>query len=221
MASGKEGTDYVKVADTKPDDIIAYTVGNELVVESNYAIKANTDMCGMFDGDSKYNRDAFGRIKSIDLHVVDVSDVTIMSNLFNSCKSLVSVNTDTWDTSNVTKLVGTFDRCASLKSIDLNHWNTSNVVNIACMFEYCEVLSDVHISEWDTSKVESSAQAFMGCHALQNIDLTKWDTHGFAYHCAYMFTDCPLDYICVGPAFNLNMDSDAYADAEYADLRHD
>ena len=84
---------------------------------------APTDISGMFEGCVK--------LKSIEgLESLDVSNVTTMRRLFDSCQELREVNLSGWDTSAATDMNGMFQFCDSLRSLDLSSFDTRNVVDL-------------------------------------------------------------------------------------------
>ena len=100
---------------------------------------------------------------------VDTSKVTNMSNMFNSCRALTSLDVSGWDTSNVTNMFGMFNNCSSLTSLDLSGWDTSKVTNMSNMFNSCRALTSLDLSGWDISKVNNMYNMFTNCKALKTI----------------------------------------------------
>ena len=111
-----------------------------------------------------------GTIKTIDLSRFDVSKVTSLAGAFSNCKELVEViGLENWDTSNVTTMAGTFYNCQQLVSLDLSWWDTSNVTTISQMFENCNHLVELNLNYWDTSKMTTFKRTFMNCKELVEI----------------------------------------------------
>ena len=69
----------------------------------------------------------------------------IMRNMFNGCKSLISLpDISKQNTNNVTNMSHMFGECQSLSSLpDISNWNTNNVANISHMFSECKSLSSL------------------------------------------------------------------------------
>ena len=107
---------------------------------------------------------------------------TIVSNkhtsldlMFETCNSLMTVNTTEWDTSNVTNMEFMFSRCVSLESLDLSKFNTSKVTDMGCMFQGCSSLVSLDLSNFDTNKVTDMNNMFFDCEKLESLDLSNWD----------------------------------------------
>ena len=76
-----------------------------------------------------------------------------MSNMFNGCSNLTSINMSGWDTSNVTTMYSVFRECSKLTSLDLSSFNTSNVTSMVNMFEDVSELSQLHMEYCSASTV--------------------------------------------------------------------
>ncbi|WP_409023163.1 BspA family leucine-rich repeat surface protein (plasmid) [Enterococcus faecium] len=113
---------------------------------------------------------------TIDMRGFDVSNVTDMQSMFESCSSLTSVDVSNWDTSNVTDMSIMFRSCSSLTTIDVSNWDMSNVTKMVNMFRSCSSLTSVDVSNWDTSNVTSMFLMFYQCGSLTSIDVSNWDT---------------------------------------------
>ena len=108
------------------------------------------------------------KIESIDFTGFETSDVTDMSYLLDSCRSLKNVNFADMDTSNVTDMSYLFHRCENLETVDVSNFNTSKVKDMSSMFLSCYALQAVDISGFDTSNVERINQIFRNCISLEN-----------------------------------------------------
>lgn len=98
-----------------------------------------------------------------------------LSNMFNGCSNLVSVNTEDWDTSNVTDMSGMFSECSSLTQLDLSNFNTALVWSMSSMFWKCTSLTTLDLSNWDTASIfDKSMDMFSmldGCTSLHTLRL--------------------------------------------------
>ena len=99
------------------------------IIGGKGGIIANESMICYFAG--------FDKMTSIDLSALDTSEVTNMSEMFNSCLSLTSLDVSKFDTSKVTNMEGMFFECSSLTSLDVSKFDTSKVTNMSYMFYYC------------------------------------------------------------------------------------
>ena len=76
-----------------------------------YQLKLYKDLDNNF---YEFNRNTF---TNLIFKNVDTSNVTSMSNMFNNCRALTSLDVSGWDTSNVTNMLGMFRFCSALKTI--------------------------------------------------------------------------------------------------------
>ena len=103
------------------------------------------------------------------LSLLNTSHVERINDMFNGCKSLISLpDISNWDTSKVTNMSNIFRKCQSLKSLpDLSKWNTSKVEDLYGIFEECTNLNALpDLSKWDTSNVSSMNSIFLCCSSL-------------------------------------------------------
>ena len=61
-----------------------------------------------------------------------------------------------------------FDQCSSITSMDFSHLDTSNVTDMASMFN-CFSLTTLNVSGWNTSNVTNMYDMFKGCTSLKTI----------------------------------------------------
>ena len=107
---------------------------------------------------------------------LNTSNVTNMTRMFFSCKSLTQLDVSNFDTSNVTNMRYMFDDCESLTQLDVSNFDTSNVTDMTCMFAGCESLTQLDISNFDTSNVTNMISMFFGCANLSQLDVSNFDT---------------------------------------------
>ncbi len=120
---------------------------------------------------------------------IDTSNVTDMSEMFDTCRNLTDLDISGFDTSNVTDMHFMFYDCRSLKSVDVSGFDTSNVTNMICMFFYCQNLTNLDVSGFDTSQVTDMFNMFFGCRSLTNLDVSGFDTRNVT-NMGAMFADC-------------------------------
>ena len=131
----------------------------------------------------------FTNLKSVDLNLLDIRNVSDLGYMFRNCTSLTSLKLSEWDTHNVTDMSSMFRNCTSLKSLKLSEWDTRNVTDMSSMFFDCSKLTSLDLSEWDTHNVTDMSSMFIGCTSLTSLDLNKWDTRnvtdmgGMFYSC--------------------------------------
>lgn len=95
--------------------------------------------------------------------LLDTSNVTTMSYMFNGCTNLTTI--PLLNTSNVTNMYWTFKGCKGLTTIPV--LDTSNVTNMTSMFDNCSSLTTIPVL--DTSKVIKIYQMFYICSSLTTV----------------------------------------------------
>ena len=183
----------------------------KLTIGGKDGIIANESMIGYF-----YE---FTNMTSIDLSVLDTSEVTNMSNMFSACISLTSLDVSNFDTSKVIDMSDMFDQCYMLTSLDLRNFNTSEVIDMSSMFSACISLTSldvskfdtskvidmsdmfsrsdfdsmhiekINVSNFDTSKVIDMSDMFAGCSSLTSLDVSNFDTSK-VINMSDMFSEC-------------------------------
>ena len=133
--------------------------------------------------------DSCSSLQSLDLSNFDTSKVTNMIRMFDSCSSLQSLDLSNFDTSKVTIMYGMFSNCSSLQSLDLSNFNTSNVTDMTSMFGSCESLQSLDLSNFDTSNVTNMTLMFSSCSSLQSLDLSNFNTSNVT-NMGSMFSGC-------------------------------
>ena len=183
----------------------------KLTIGGKDGIIANESMIGYF-----YE---FTNMTSIDLSVLDTSEVTNMSYMFSACISLTSLDVSNFDTSKVIDMSDMFNQCYMLTSLDLRNFNTSEVIDMSSMFSACISLTSldvsnfdtskvidmsdmfrradfdsmhiekINVSNFDTSKVIDMSDMFAGCSRLTSLDVSNFDTSK-VINMSDMFSEC-------------------------------
>ena len=102
---------------------------------------------------------------------------TDYSNMFSMYNSGKSYDISEWNVTNVTNMSLMFDSCEVASFGDLSNWNVSNVTNMHAMFRYCEVESFGDLSNWDVSSVNDMECMFESCETKYFGDLSKWKSN--------------------------------------------
>jgi surface protein len=107
-------------------------------------------------------------------------------NNFWGCANLdLSAVSDILDLTGVTDLSDCFNECASLTTINnINSWNVSSVQQMSNMFAYCASFNQ-SLDSWDVSSVQNMSSMFQNT-LLFNGDITSWNTSSVVYM-DYMF----------------------------------
>ena len=97
-----------------------------------------------------------------------------MISYFSYFKYVTSIDLSALDTSEVTNMSDMFNSCDNLTSLDVSNFDTSNVINMYGMFAFCSSLTSLDVSNFDTSKVTEMVTMFCECPAWDKIDQTKF-----------------------------------------------
>ena len=145
------------------------TTTNTLYIQGNGGVIANYN--------SEYLFSRFSKLTEIEnVNLLDTSNVTTMTSMFNYCGKLATLNVSKFDTSNVTNMSYMFSNCSRLTSLDVSNFNTSNVTNMSHMFSSCSKLTGLDVSKFDISKVTDMSGMFYDCRSLTSLDLSNFDT---------------------------------------------
>ena len=115
-------------------------------------------------------------LRSIDLSLLDTSNVTNMSYMFLRCSSLTDIDLTCFDTSNVELMTGMFASCSSLTELNLGSYSgfsTSNVISTQLMFSDCTNLTTLQLHTCDFSKVARTRWMFDSCNKLKFLRTPK------------------------------------------------
>ena len=123
------------------------------------------------------------------LNLVDTSNMTNMTSMFNNCSSLTSLDVSNFNTSSVTYMNSMFSGCSGLTSLDVSNFNTSSVIDMNFMFRDCSKLTSLDVSSWDTSKVTNMNSIFGYCSGLTSLDVSNFNTSNVT-NMSSMFNNC-------------------------------
>lgn len=109
-----------------------------------------------------------------------IHNASSLSNLFNNCTSLTSIDASDWNTKAISKLEKTFNNCIKLSEIKgLENIDTSNVTSIAGAFQSLNRSGSSYVSlnleNWDTSNVTFARNLFYNAKVKELGDLSKWN----------------------------------------------
>ena len=112
---------------------------SETIVDGVYSVTIRTDTA-----DNTPTSISFTGMKNLlTVGYLKIDKVTNMSNMFQNCNALTSLDVSGWDTSKVTTMNAVFYTCKALTSLDLSDWDTSNVNNMSNMFQNCSALNSL------------------------------------------------------------------------------
>ena len=155
-------SDAWDMSDAGDGSILAWMSGNNLYVASNGKIAPNPNASNMFR--------RFINLKAINFgDSFDTSNVTNMSYMFSSCRSLTNLDLSCFNTSKVTNMAYMFFGCSSLTSLDVGGFDTSNVTTMFDMFFGCSSLTSLDISGFKASRGTKTDLIFSGCNKLTDL----------------------------------------------------
>ena len=161
--SSRSGTTYdLNTGENEPGWKTDGTNANvtKVVFNSSFANARPTTTYAWFLG--------MGNLQSITgMSYLNTSEVTNMSQMFQNCYQLTSVDLSHFNTSKVTIMGFMFYYCNSLTSLDLSSFNTSKVTEMDYMFFYCYALRTIYVGNgWSTAAVTNSTSMFYNCTSL-------------------------------------------------------
>lgn len=115
---------------------------------------------------------AYSRVKEI--LYFDVSKTSDMSDMFNGCYYLTSIDGFVNKVIKGTSLYQTFYGCGSLTELDLSDWDVSKVTSFSSTFNHCTNLTTLNILGWDVSNATTLSNMFKYCSSLTELDLSGW-----------------------------------------------
>lgn len=159
--------------------IKGYRKGTEIIVagDGSGGIKLNANAAFLFGNDNeRTTMRRFTKLTSLDISVLDTSEVTDMRGMFYGCSALETLDLSGWDTAKVTNMSRMFYGCTALKNLNLSGWSTANVTDMGSMFYECASLTALDLSHFDIGKLKVLGCLFYGCSSLETLNLSGWDT---------------------------------------------
>ena len=120
-----------------------------------------------------YQPDMFsGNIGIEEVNVMVTSEHDDLNGMFSDCENLRTINgINEWDTSNVTNMERMFNSCRSLESLDLSSFNTSNVESMSDMFSDCRNLKELNLSSFEIRGHCDTFSMLNNCRKLHTLRL--------------------------------------------------
>ena len=160
-----------------------YSDCEKVVFTPSFKQAKPTSCCSWFWG--------FWKLTTIEgIENLNTEKVTDMSEMFNGCSGLKSLDLSNFDTSNVEDMTSMFTGCNKLTSLNLSNFNTANVTDMSNMFADCQGLTSLDLSSFNTAKVEDMSSMFNGCSGLTKIYVGDGFTTGTGTNGSDMFYNC-------------------------------
>lgn len=162
----------ISITLTKPTSIKIkgqFTVQNSTCDMYDFFIADGLEF--VISGSNTMFRDCTG-IKNLDLTYFDTSNVgKSMQDLFLGCTALITANISNFDVNKVETINSLFNSCRSLESVDMSNWkNTSKITTATNVFKNCEKLTDIVLPKF--SSLTTIQRMFYGCKSLRTIDMS-------------------------------------------------
>ena len=188
VVAWSDGTTYMVSSQSKNNVIIANKDCDSMFLNvptlseidfSNISFEQTESMEGMFA--------ACKGLKTIDLSMIDTSNVANMKKMFSQA-GIKELDLTSWDISNVKNMVSMFAYCEELEKLDISTFETENLTEAWGMFYCCYSLKDLQL-KLDASKCKDISFMFCSCESLEQIDLTNFNTTGVEVMDA-LFANC-------------------------------
>ena len=154
-----------------------------VVFLSNFA-KARPERCTKWFSQMMYLTEIQG------MEYLCTDSVNDMSNMFDQCSSLTSLDVSHFNTERVTTMAWMFSECESLTALDVTSFNTAKVDDMSYMFNLCSKLTELDLSSFDTRKVTNMAGMFIYDQALTHIYVSDLFAVNQVEKSDYMFNTC-------------------------------
>ena len=169
----------------------AYIVNNNgeikiiISIPQGDTLKLRNDGSYLFaasDGNQQLDLCEMREIENLDL--LDTSECTNMSHMFEACGRLTNLDLSNFNTENVTNMSHMFEACNKLTNLNLSNFNTENVTNMSSMFMNCNRLESITFGgDFITNNLEAPAgdrrggayEMFKYCNSLTSLDLSNFN----------------------------------------------
>lgn len=116
------------------------------------------------------------KVKSIDVSLLDTSNIEDMSQMFMNCQELRELDLSSFNVNKVVSFQAMFNKCYKIKKISLAGWDTSNGTAFSNMFRECGELEEIK-GVIDINKAGSAlSYMFGGCNKLKQIKIKATPT---------------------------------------------
>ena len=131
-----------------------------------------------------------GRLRSLDISSLYTRNVTGLASTFFNCMSLTELDLRHWNVEKVTSFASAFSGMRSMKNLDLTGWNTIKATAMNSMFSDCRRLRDFSwLAGFTTDLVTTFASMFSNCYSAKELPVEGWDT-GNVTTMSSMFNYC-------------------------------
>ena len=159
-----------------------YTKINKVVFDASFANARPTSCYYWFAGCTE--------LTSIEgIEYLNTENVTDMSNMFNCCTALTSLDVTNFNTAKVTDMSRMFFCCQRLNTLDVSNFNTAKVTDMSKMFYGCQMFNTLDVSKFNTENVTDMNYMFYACKKLSSLNLSNFNTEKVT-RMFFMFAYC-------------------------------
>ncbi len=137
----------------------------------------------------------FGAMESVTtlepIEYWNVSSLINAQGTFGQMSGITSADLRGWDVSNVTIMTSIFDNCTNLVNLEgIRNWNTGSVTIMSSAFRNDDAITSLEpISRWNVSNLETAEATFSWMDGLTSFELTYWNPVKLV-NAQYMFQEC-------------------------------
>lgn len=122
--------------------------------------------------------DAFNgcyNVVTINLSMLNTSNCASFSQMFKDCKKVVTLDLSNFDMAKAQIINGMFNNCLKLQMVNTTGWGELNSVTKAhYMFINCNSLTEIiGLNSWVLKSVTNTNSMFYGCNSLYTLDLSN------------------------------------------------
>ena len=133
-------------------------------------------------------------LEEIDVSYWNLRNAKYLENLFKDASSLKRIIwLNTRKTNTIERMSNMFENCSSLTSLDINNRDVHNIEYINYAFKWCSGLESLDLSKWRFSRVGYMNDMFNWCTNLRTLNLEWWNLSSLygMYYANGMFTNTP------------------------------
>lgn len=167
-----QGVEVWDVSLNQDNTVIAFLDYNEqtgqndiLRIQANGRIMAPVSSTSLLSGFTN-------AIEINQIELLDTSNVTNMTSMFQNNHNLIELDLSTFDTSNVTNMVTMFQSMHSLERLDVSNFDTSNVTMMMSIFHNMTSITHLDLRSFNTLRVMVGSAFFMGTSSLEEVLVT-------------------------------------------------
>ena len=134
-------------------------------------------------------------IQSVDMTMLDFSEVYFFDNIFTKCTNLKEVNLSNINAPKMHSVLGLFNGCENLEKVNFTGFKVDKIFDFDYMFTDCKKLQSIDLSSFKTENATSMCNMFQNCESLKSLNLSNFATP-LVHEISSMFENCTsLEYL--------------------------